>query len=98
MARAAGNAEVPNAQKPLFVFTVTGTIDPVVKQFLSEGLDQAQAASAAAALIRLDTPGGLLDATRDIVRSILNAPFPVIVYVSPRGARAASAGVFITLA
>lgn len=84
--------------RPLYVLTVTGTIDPVVAKYVAEGLEKARADSAAALLIRLDTPGGLLDATRDIVQGILNAPFPVIVYVSPRGARAASAGVFITLA
>jgi membrane-bound serine protease (ClpP class) len=93
-------AEKPPAPEgaPFYVFTVTGAIDPVIGRYLSDGLEKAAAESAAAALIRLDTPGGLLDATRDIVQDVLNAPFPVVVYVSPRGARAASAGVFITLA
>ncbi len=76
----------------------TGTIDPVLKDYLLSGLQQAQGAGAVAVVIRLDTPGGLLDATRDIVQGFLNSPLPVIVYVGPRGARAASAGVFITLA
>lgn len=80
-----------------YVLTVTGVIDPVVKNYILDGLDRAKDDGAQAVLIRLDTPGGLLDATRDIVQGILNAPLPVIVYVGPSGARAASAGVFITL-
>lgn len=89
-------AEAPGP-RPYHALTVTGVIDPVVKNYILDGLDQAQKAGAQAVLIRLDTPGGLLDATRDIVQGILNAPLPVIVYVGPAGARAASAGVFITL-
>ena len=88
----------PPAAKPLFVMTVNGVIDPVVKNYVLDGLEQARELSAQAVLIRLDTPGGLLDATRDIVQGIVNAPLPVIVYVAPSGARAASAGVFITMA
>lgn len=77
---------------------VNGVIDPVVKNYVLDGLERAREISAQAVLIRLDTPGGLLDATRDIVQGILNAPLPVIVYIAPSGARAASAGVFITMA
>lgn len=90
-------AESPDP-RPLLVMTVNGVIDPVVKNYVLDGLERARAISAQAVLIRLDTPGGLLDATRDIVQGILNAPLPVIVYVAPSGARAASAGVFITMA
>jgi membrane-bound serine protease (ClpP class) len=82
----------------LYVLTAKGIITPVMAQYLRDGLKEAEEGGAAAAMIRLDTPGGLLDATRDIVGDVLNAPFPVIVYVAPQGARAASAGVFITLA
>jgi membrane-bound serine protease (ClpP class) len=78
--------------------TVAGVIDPVIKNYVLDGLDRARDAGAQAVLIRLDTPGGLLDATRDLIQGVLNAPLPVIVYVAPSGARAASAGVFITLA
>lgn len=94
----AGKSDAERKDGPLYVLTVTGVIDPVVKNYIVDGLDQAKSNSAQAVLIRLDTPGGLLDATRDIIQAILNAPLPVIVYVSPQGARAASAGVFITLA
>ncbi|MBP9128039.1 MAG: nodulation protein NfeD [Elusimicrobia bacterium] len=83
---------------PLYRLSFTGTVDPVVKNYLVDGLARARDGRASAVLIRMDTPGGLLDATRDIVQAILNSPLPVIVYVGPAGARAASAGVFITLA
>lgn len=73
-------------------------ITPVTKSFLEEATDNATAAGAAALLVELDTPGGLLDATRDIVSDFYRSPVPVIVWVGPSGARAASAGVFITMA
>lgn len=89
---------VEGSPGPLYVFTVQGAIDPVVARYLQDGFQVAREAGASGALVRLDTPGGLLEATRDIVQQILKVPFPVIVYVSPPGARAASAGLFITLA
>jgi membrane-bound serine protease (ClpP class) len=87
-----------DASAPLWVFEVRGVIGPSVKDYLVGGLARAAESGAAAALIRLDTPGGLLDATRGIVQSMVNAPFPVIVYAAPRGARATSAGLFLMLA
>lgn len=92
------NREDTPSAGSVFWMEATGTVDPVVKDYLLNGLQQAQLSGATAVVIRLDTPGGLLDATRDIVQGLLNAPLPVIVFVGPQGARAASAGVFITLA
>jgi membrane-bound serine protease (ClpP class) len=77
---------------------VDGAIGPAVAQFVSESIDRANAEGAAALLIELDTPGGLLTSTRTIVKDLLAAPVPVIVYVAPSGAGAGSAGVFITMA
>lgn len=65
---------------------------------LEMSIEQALKGNAEALLIRLDTPGGMLDATRDIVQLLLNAPLPIIVYVAPSGAHAGSAGVMITMA
>lgn len=65
--------------------------------YIKTGLSEARARNATALLILLDTPGGLLNSTKDIVKIILNSEVPVIVYVYPRGATATSAGVFITL-
>ncbi len=83
---------------PVYVATVDGGINPAVSDYLIKAIDRAEREGAAALVIELDTPGGLLAATKDIVNAILNAEVPVIVYVSPRGAWAASAGTFITLA
>lgn len=75
-----------------------GAITPPVSRYLRDGIAAAEARKAAAVLIELDTPGGLLDSTREIIQAMLNAPVPVIVHVAPRGARATSAGVFLLMA
>jgi membrane-bound serine protease (ClpP class) len=75
---------------------LTGTIDPATQQWLGQALDDAADEGAEVAIIRIDTPGGLDSSTREMVQDIIDAPMPVIVYVSPDGARAASAGLFIT--
>jgi membrane-bound serine protease (ClpP class) len=77
---------------------VDGSINPAVDDFLRESLAAAHADGAAALVIQLDTPGGLLTSTKSIVKELLGAPLPVIVYVAPSGASATSAGVFITMA
>jgi len=76
---------------------IEGTIVPVVADYVERGIKDAENNGSIACIIELDTPGGLLSATEDIIKSILNASLPVIVYVSPRGAWAASAGTFITV-
>jgi membrane-bound serine protease (ClpP class) len=80
------------------VVAVKGVIDPLVAQYVGQGVEIAQQDGAQCLVIQLDTPGGSDNAMRDIVQSILNSPVPVVVYVSPAGARAGSAGVFITIA
>ncbi|HLY39279.1 MAG TPA: nodulation protein NfeD [Candidatus Binatia bacterium] len=77
---------------------VDGPINPAVASFVHDAVARAQAEGAPALLIQLDTPGGLLPSMQVIVKELLNAPLPVIVYVAPSGAGAGSAGVFITLA
>jgi len=80
------------------VLHVKGTINPVLADYIQRGIDEAEKRNSAICIIQMDTPGGLDSAMRDIVQSILSAEMPVVVYVSPSGARAASAGVFITMA
>ena len=80
------------------VITIKGTINPVLVDYVKRGIEHAEDTNARALVMRLDTPGGLDQAMRDIVQLIVNAHVPVVVYVSPAGARAASAGVFITIA
>jgi membrane-bound serine protease (ClpP class) len=77
---------------------VDGAINPAVADFISESIARADADGAEALVIELDTPGGLLTSARSIVKDILAAPVPVIVYVAPSGAGAGSAGVFVTMA
>ncbi len=72
------------------------TIDPATERWISSALDDAASEDAAIAIIRLDTPGGLSDSMRSIIQDMAAAPIPVVVYVSPNGARAASAGAYIT--
>lgn len=82
---------------PVMVLHVESVINPVTAEFIEENIKKASSQDAALVIIRLDTPGGLDTAMREIVKTILNSPVPVAVYVAPSGARAASAGVFITL-
>jgi len=73
-------------------------ITPVTEQFVSGAIRSANEQGMSAVVVVLDTPGGLVDSTRDMVKAILQSPVPVVVYVGPAGARAASAGTFITMA
>src|SRR3990167_7307465 len=75
-----------------------GAITPVTVRLIATAIERAQAERSQALILQLDTPGGLERSMRSIVQSILKSEIPVIVYVSPGGARAASAGVFITMA
>ena len=79
------------------VLTIKGTINPVLVDYISRGIEQAEEEGALAVIIQMDTPGGLDTAMRDIIQEIINARIPVVVYVAPAGARAASAGTYITL-
>jgi membrane-bound serine protease (ClpP class) len=85
------------ANPTIYVLHAEGTVNPVLADYIERGIEQAEEDNAIACIIRLDTPGGLLDSTEEIVISIMNADVPVVVYVSPKGAWAASAGVFVTL-
>ena len=87
------------AQAPsVVVIKVDGVINGVKDRFISRAIDKAVKEKSALVIIELDTPGGLLGSTRKIVEQLLESPVPVAVFVSPRGARAGSAGTFITAA
>jgi len=83
---------------PVSLLEMEGAITPVTVRLLSMAVERAQADHAQALVLQLDTPGGLERSMRSMVQTILNAQVPVLVYVGPTGARAASAGVFITMA
>ena len=80
------------------VLTINGPITPVVAQYIERGLTDAERAGVRAVVIKIDTPGGLDTSMRAIIQRILASKVPVITYVSPSGARAASAGAFISYA
>ena len=89
---------IVNASNPTIeILHVEGTIVPVVADYIDRGISHAEEQGSTACIIELDTPGGLLDSTDKIVSKIMNAEVPVVVYVSPVNAWAASAGTFITL-
>lgn len=93
----AGTANYSSSGKIVHI-NVEGGIGPSTASYISGSVKYAEEQNSNALIIQLNTPGGLLESTRDIVQSILSAKIPVVVYVSPGGARAGSAGVFITLA
>jgi membrane-bound serine protease (ClpP class) len=80
------------------LIVIDGSINPAVDDFIRESITRAKSNGARALVIQLDTPGGLLSSTRTIVKEMLSAQVPIMVYVSPSGAGAGSAGVFITMA
>ena len=85
-------------ERTVYVLRFSGMINPMSAHYITGGITKAEKENAEAVVIALDTPGGLDKSMRTIVQKIMNASVPVIVYVYPKGARAASAGVFIALA
>jgi membrane-bound serine protease (ClpP class) len=82
----------------LNVATIDGSINPASSDYLQKAIAESETDGAAALLLELDTPGGLVASTKDIIQAMLNARVPIIVYVAPKGAWAGSAGTFITIA
>ena len=92
----AGDPGAP--QGAVHVLTTDSVVGPVMERYLDRGIDSAEDEEATAVVIRLDTPGGLISSMNDIVKRVLSSEVPVVVYVSPQGGQAASAGTFITMA
>ena len=86
------------APGPVVLLVVDGMINPASADYIRGGIAAAAEQGAAAVVVQLDTPGGLLESTKVIVKDMLGTPVPVLVYVAPSGAGATSAGVFVTMA
>ena len=86
----------PNSS--IYLLQLNGIINPITSQYVVKGIEDAEAERAECLILQLDTPGGLDTSMRDIIKKMLNSTIPIIVYIYPSGGRAASAGVFITLA
>jgi membrane-bound serine protease (ClpP class) len=86
------------AEPEIHVLSIDGPINPLTSQYLARGLREGADARAVAVVVRLNTPGGLESSTREMVQAMLGSSVPVVVYVTPSAARAASAGMFITIA
>jgi membrane-bound serine protease (ClpP class) len=87
-----------HAAQPVSLIELDGAITPITDRLLTTAVERAQADGSQALIVQLNTPGGLERSMRTMAQTILNAGIPIIVYVAPTGARAASAGVFITMA
>lgn len=95
---AAAPSEPALREGPVLVATVKGTINPASADYVVGAIEQAEREGAVLLIVELDTPGGILSSAQDIVQAFLDADVPIAVFVSPRGAWAASAGAFITMA
>ena len=87
-----------NASGPVMLLTIKGPIGPATSDYFKRGMAKARDRGAAVVILQMDTPGGLDSSMREIIQEILKSPVPVISYVSPKGARAASAGTYILYA
>ena len=87
-----------SGENEIYIIKASGAVSPATADFLKQGIKKASDNNVSCIIIELDTPGGLAESMRDIVMAILASRVPVVVYVSPGGARAASAGVMITMA
>ncbi|HUV50489.1 MAG TPA: nodulation protein NfeD [Anaerolineae bacterium] len=92
------SANAFSGENEIYIIKASGAVSPATADFLKQGIKKASDNNVSCVIIELDTPGGLAESMRDIVMAILASRVPVVVYVSPGGARAASAGVMITMA
>src|SRR2546425_2172044 len=95
---ASAPAQAPGSSAKVYQIKLADIVHPVSAAYVKDGLNHAKDIGARAVILRLDTPGGLIDSMREIVEAVLSSSVPVITWVGPNGARAASAGFFILLA
>ncbi len=91
-------AENTTAGPTVVLLSVDGTVNPALADYIIKGIEQAEEKNAACVIIRMDTPGGVVTTTKTIIKAMVNAKVPVVVYVAPSGSSASSAGALITVA
>ncbi len=92
-------ADTPAKDRPVvYLLDVDGTINPALADYIVKGIEKAEQEKATCVIIRMDTPGGLVTTTKTIIKEMINAPMPVVVWVGPSGSSASSAGALITVA
>lgn len=87
-----------SARPTVVLLSVDGTVNPALADYIVKGIEQAEEKSATCVIIRMDTPGGVVTTTKTIIKAMVNAKVPVVVYVAPSGSSASSAGALITVA
>jgi len=92
------DAQDSSAKPVVVLLSVDGTVNPALADYIIKGIEQAQDKNAACVIIRMDTPGGVVTTTKTIIKEMINAKVPVVVYVAPSGSSASSAGALITVA
>ncbi len=90
-------AEKPDSRPVVYLLDVDGTINPALADYIIKGIEKAKENNAACVIIRLDTPGGVVTTTKTIIKDMMNAKLPIVVYVAPGGSSATSAGALITM-
>ncbi|MGB9618639.1 MAG: ATP-dependent Clp protease proteolytic subunit, partial [Desulfomonilaceae bacterium] len=91
-------ADNATASPTVVLLSVDGTVNPALADYIIKGIEQAEEKNAACVIIRMDTPGGVVTTTKTIIKAMINAKVPVVVYVAPSGSSASSAGALITVA
>jgi membrane-bound serine protease (ClpP class) len=91
------NTENLQNKRVVYLLDIDGTINPALADYITEGIQKAEESKAECVIIRMDTPGGVLSTTKSIIKEMVNAKIPVVVYVAPSGSSAASAGALITV-
>ena len=90
-------AEKPDSRPVVYLLDVDGTINPALADYIIKGIEKAKENDVGCVIIRLDTPGGVVTTTKTIIKDMMNAKLPIVVYVAPGGSSATSAGALITM-
>ncbi|MCX5874634.1 MAG: nodulation protein NfeD [Deltaproteobacteria bacterium] len=92
-----GESQDVQARQVVYLLDIDGTVNPALADYITKGIEKAEEKNAACVVIRMDTPGGVLTTTKSIIKEMINAKVPVVIYVAPSGSSATSAGALIAV-